>query len=69
MTAPKYLVLSETDGVFASPDKMTIAETQRFVQDFPLRYKGQGYYLTAYGVRIDPDDVILTIIKKKFRFR
>jgi hypothetical protein len=49
--------------VFASPDKMTLAEAQRFVQDFPLRYQVQWYYLTADGVRISPEDVNLAIIK------
>jgi len=39
MTSPTYLVFNETDGVFASHDKMTLAEAQRFVQDFPSRYK------------------------------
>ena len=64
MIAPVSLVFNETDGVVASPDKMTLEEAQRFVQDFPLRYKAQGYYLTADGCRISPEDVRLAIIKK-----
>jgi hypothetical protein len=63
MTALKYLVVNETDGEFASPDKMTLAEAQRFVQDFPLRYQEQGYYLTADGIRISPEDVSLLILE------
>jgi hypothetical protein len=59
----KYLIYNETDDVFASPDKMTLAEAQRFVEDFTKRYYKQGQNLTADGVRIDPEEVILLIKK------
>ena len=59
MKAPVYLIYNETDGVFASPDKMTLAEAQVFVAEFPKRYQGQG---TADCIRINPTDVKLSII-------
>jgi len=55
----KYMVMNKTDGFFASPETMTGAEADKFIQDFPKRFKAQGYYLTSNREKIDPLDVEL----------
>jgi len=54
-----YVVMNRTDGFLASPKTMTDEEANKFIQDFPNRFKGQGYYLTSRRERIDPLDVEL----------
>jgi len=54
-----YIVMNRTDGFSASPEVMTSEEADRFIAEFPKRYKGQGYYLTSNRERIDPLDVKL----------
>ena len=54
-----YIVMNRTDGFSASPEVMTSDEADRFIEDFPKRYKAQGYYLTSNRERIDPMDVRL----------
>ena len=63
MTAERrYQVFNHTDGVWASPFPMTLEEAEAFVQEFPRRFLRQGYYLTAAGQRIRPEDVELEIV-------
>lgn len=54
-----YIVMNRTDGFSASPDVMTSDEADKFIKEFPLRFKAQGYYLTKNRERIDPMDVEL----------
>jgi len=58
----KCQVMNVTDGILASPSKMTKQEADNFIQTFRARYKDQGYYLTANGDRIKPEDVVLECI-------
>ena len=55
-----YEVFNETDGIPAAPERMTLAEAQSFVREFPKRFKAQGYYSSASG-RIPLDQMKLTI--------
>lgn len=58
-----FSLWNETDGVFASPDAFeTRAEAEAFAAKFRTRYAAQGYYLTADGLRISPDDVELIVV-------
>ena len=57
----KYIVFNHTDGIFASPDQMTKKEAEKFVREFPLGYKNQGYYRTSKREMINPEDVKLEI--------
>lgn len=62
--AQKRIVFNDTDGVMASPFEYgSIAEAKRFIKEFRARFKGQGYYLTAEGLRIPPKEVELRIVK------
>src|SRR3972149_781008 len=47
-----WIVMNNTDGIVASPDVMTKAEADKFIKDFPLRFKHQGFYRTSRGERI-----------------
>ena len=58
----RFQVYNWTDGVPAHPDPMTLAEAMAFARHFPGRFAQQGYYLTASGERIRPDDVELEIV-------
>ena len=62
MSTNTHLVFNITDGFFASPDEMTKEEAERFVKEFPERFKFQGYYRDSRGQRIPPEEVILKII-------
>jgi len=60
----KYLVFNETDGVYASSEWFdTQVDAEQFIKNFPLRFKGQSYYLTSNRERISPEDVELIIQK------
>jgi len=57
----QYLVFNWADGVFASPNTMTLQEAEVFAREFPKRYVRQGYCLTASGERISPGAIGLEI--------
>lgn len=57
-----FYVWNVTDKILANPDKMTKGAAEIFVRDWPKQFYVQGYYKTASGSRIDPDNVILVII-------
>jgi hypothetical protein len=58
-----FLLKNETDGVFASPEEFeTEAKAEAFAASFRKRFAAQGYYLTADGTRIAPEDVELVIV-------
>jgi len=60
----EYSVYNATDGIYACPFTFeSKKEAERFIRSFRERFKAQGYYLTANGNRISPDDVILEIVK------
>ena len=56
-----YVVMNETDGIPASPDAMTYEAADKFCREFIERFAGQGYYLTAAGQRINPNEISLAI--------
>lgn len=53
------LVWNATDGIYASPEYMTDADADKFINEFPKRFAHQGYYLTSKWERIDPSQVVL----------
>ena len=64
MTARRrYQVFNCTDGVWAAPFAMTREEAEAFVRDFPKRHEWQGYYRTARGKRIRPEEVKLELVR------
>ena len=67
-TPRRYLVWNCTDGVFAHPEPMTLAQAQVFIREFPARYRRQGYYLTADGLRIRPEHVQLEVVDEDLMF-
>jgi hypothetical protein len=55
-------VFNQTDGIYASPKKFKDeVEAQRFIDEFRKSFKKQGFYLTAGGERISPEEVQLVI--------
>ena len=55
-------VYNSTDGVLAWPGPLPINQAREFIREFPKRYAGQGYYRTATGERIRPEDVELVLL-------
>ena len=54
---------NETDQVFAAPDDFeTEEQALAHAEAFRKRFAAQGYYLTAGGDRISPDDVELVVV-------
>lgn len=54
---------NKTDQVFAAPDDFeTEAQALAYTEAFRKRFAAQGYYLTADGYRISPDDVELVVV-------
>ena len=54
---------NETDQVFAAPDDFeTEAQALAYADAFRKRFAAQGYYLTADGYRISPDEVELVVV-------
>ena len=57
-----YLLWNETDQVYASPEEFkTEGEAQEYARELRKRYAAQGYYKTASGDRISPEDVELVV--------
>jgi|CXWL01.1.fsa_nt_gi hypothetical protein len=57
-----FLLWNETDQVYASPEEFkTEREAQAYALEFRSRYATQGYYKTAGGERIPPEDVELVV--------
>lgn len=58
-----FLLWNETDQVYASPDEFkTEADAMEYAAKFRRRFAAQGYYLTADGLRISPEDVELIVV-------
>jgi hypothetical protein len=55
-------VYNSTDGVLAWPGPLPISPAKEFIREFPNKYKQQGYYRTATGERIRPEDVQLVLL-------
>ena len=56
------LLWNETDQVYASPEEFkTEGEAEAYALEFRKRFAAQGYYLTARGERISPEDVELVV--------
>lgn len=45
----RYLVFNATDGVYASPESMTLEEAEQFIKEARERYRKQGYYASCAG--------------------
>jgi conjugal transfer/entry exclusion protein len=57
-----FLLWNKTDQVYASPEEFTTeGEAQAYAREFRKRFVTQGYYKTANGERISPDDVELVV--------
>ena len=56
----KWEVVNLTDGIIATP-VISKNEAYAFIQEFSNKFKRQGYYLTANGVKIKPEEVKLEI--------
>ena len=57
-----YKLFNETDGVYADPRTFSSMQTAYNAKVMFLeRFERQGYYLTADGHRIEPEDVDLVI--------
>lgn len=66
MNPKACLVWNETEQLYASPDSFgTEAEAQAFADAFRARYARQGYYLTADGFRIAPEQIELVIVPEE----
>lgn len=58
-----FQLWNETDQVFAAPDSFkTEKAAQTYAKEFRKRFAVQGYYLTASGQRISPDEVKLVVV-------
>ena len=57
-----FILWNETDQVYASPEEFkTEGEAHAYAREFRKRFAAQGYYKTADGDRISPDDVELVV--------
>ncbi len=57
-----FLLWNETDQVYATPEQFkTAREAQAYAHEFRKRYAAQGYYKTASGERISPEEVELVV--------
>lgn len=55
-----FILWNDTDGIPAWPEPFkTKRDALEFARAFRARYARQGYYLTADGLRIDPEEVEL----------
>lgn len=55
-------VYNSTDGVLAWPGPLPLNQAREFIREFPKRYEKQGFYRTATGERIRPEDVELVLL-------
>lgn len=58
----QWVVMNLTDDIIAST-LMSKVDAEKFLSDLNLKLTKQGYYLTAEGKRITPDNVKLEIRK------
>ena len=57
-----FQLFNATDQVYASPNGFrSQAAAEKCARDFRKRFTVQGYYLTASGRRISPEDVELVV--------
>jgi hypothetical protein len=58
-----FMLWNGTDRVFASPEEFeTEGAAEAYADSFRARYQTQGYYKTAGGERIAPEDVVLMVV-------
>lgn len=63
MKSKRFALYNATDAVYAAPQAFdTEREAWAYAQAFRGRFKQQGYYKTAEGWRIDPDEIELEVI-------
>jgi hypothetical protein len=59
----KFQVFNETDRILASPKTFATKEAAEACADeLRRRFVAQGFYLTATGERIRPEDVRLVVL-------
>ncbi len=56
----EWEVVNLTDGIIATPI-VSKSEAYSFIQNFPNKFKEQGYYVTASGEKIKPENIKLEI--------
>ena len=54
----RWEVINVTDGIVASP-VISKTEAHSFIEEFPSKYKAQGFYLTSKGEKIKPQEIKL----------
>jgi len=58
-----FKLFNETDQVYAAPMRFpTEAAAEEYAREFRKRFNVQGYYLTADGYRISPENVELMVV-------
>jgi len=58
----EYALWNATDGIYAAPDTFpTVAAAEDYARRFRERYSVQGFYRTAAGQRIAPEDIQLEV--------
>jgi hypothetical protein len=58
-----FMLFNNTDQVFASPETFETEDAAvRYAENFRRRFAAQGYYKTARGERIAPEDVELLVV-------
>jgi len=56
-------IYNATDNIWATPDTYASQEAAELaVRVFRIRFRQQGYYRTATGLRIAPEDVELEVV-------
>ena len=59
----RFSLFNATDQIFASPESFATREAaETAAREFRARFSRQGYYLTASGLRIAPEDIELEIL-------
>lgn len=62
-TSAGFMIFNATDGVYFDPRSFpTQEEASEAAEEHRAVYNRQGYYLTADGLRISPDDLELEIV-------
>lgn len=65
MKNTKWIVMNDTDGIQASQSVFTDRQSANdWMVEFPKRFYKQGYYKTAHGEKIHPDDIKLSVKKE-----
>ena len=58
---PKVMIFNATDGIYAYPTAVSEIKANQLIAEMRARFALQGYYKTASGERIAPEDVQYTL--------